>query len=137
MEIVLRAAGIADIPSVLALWAESDAHPTHTDDPVSLEQLLRHDSGALIVADDDGRLVGSVIAAWDGWRGSVYRLVVAPDRRRSGLGRWLIAAAEARLHDAGASRLQAIVLETDVQASGFWRSTGWEQQVERLRFVKG
>jgi hypothetical protein len=41
------------------------------------------------------------------------------------------------LAEAGAVRLQAIVVETDRRATGFWRSTDWEQQAERLRFVKG
>lgn len=30
-------------------------------------------------------MVGSLIAAWDGWRGSFYRLAVLPERRREGL----------------------------------------------------
>ncbi|MET0421790.1 MAG: GNAT family N-acetyltransferase, partial [Acidimicrobiia bacterium] len=77
------------------------------------------------------------IAAWDGWRGSIYRLVVAPDVRRRRLGVRLVKAAEARLSAVGATRLQAIVVEHDDQATAFWRSTGWERQLERLRFVCG
>jgi hypothetical protein len=37
----------------------------------------------------------------------------------------------------GAVRLQAIVVEADAQAAGFWQNSGWEQQTARLRFVKG
>jgi ribosomal protein S18 acetylase RimI-like enzyme len=81
--------------------------------------------------------VGSVIAGWDGWRGSLYRLAVVPDYRRHGLGRRLLDEAERRLASSGASRLQAIVVETDAQAAAFWRASDWEEQVERLRFVKG
>lgn len=82
-------------------------------------------------------MVGTVIAAWDGWRGSIYRLAVAPDHRRRGLGRRLVFEAEERLAESGAIRLQAIVVESNAQASGFWRAVGWEPQVERLPFVKG
>jgi hypothetical protein len=42
-----------------------------------------------------------------------------------------------RLADAGATRSQAIVVETDVPATRFWQVTGWDQQAERLRFVTG
>ncbi len=123
--------------SVLQLWIDADAEPSHTDDVESLTKLIAHDPVALIVADDDGRLVGSVIAGWDGWRGSVYRLVVARSERRSGLGSRLLAEAESRLGAVGAVRLQAIVVETEPVAPSFWAASDWDRQDHRLRFVKG
>lgn len=133
----IRPATQADVPAVIALWHAAEVEPTHTDDMESVSQLLGRDPGALIVAEADHGLVGSVIAAWDGWRGSIYRLAVEPSQRRRGLGRRLVQAAESRLSEAGAARLQAIVVETDLDAVAFWRTSGWEQQVERLRFVRG
>ena len=137
MTLTIRTGGAADAAEVLALWRTAGAEPSHTDDVESITQLVTHDAKALIVAEDAGRIVGSIIAGWDGWRGSIYRLAVVPGHRRRGLGRELLAAAEQRLAEAGAARLQAIVVETDSQATGFWRATGWQQQTERLRFVKG
>jgi ribosomal protein S18 acetylase RimI-like enzyme len=133
----IRPGQLADVESVLLLWAEAEAEPTRTDDTESLRLLMDTDPAALIVAVDDCSIVGSVIAAWDGWRGSVYRLVVAPSHRRLGLGGQLLDAAESRLTAAGAVRLQAIVVETAPKATGFWRASGWEEQDHRLRFVKG
>lgn len=134
----IRYATENDVEEVLGLWREADAEPTHTDDRASIRRLIAHDPAALIIAaDTGGRVFGSVIAGWDGWRGSIYRLVVAPSHRRKGLGRQLLAVAEERLRSKEAVRLQAIVVETDVQACGFWRASGWVQQEERLRFVRG
>jgi ribosomal protein S18 acetylase RimI-like enzyme len=133
----IRTARSSDIQSVLTLWIESDAEPTLTDDSKGLNVLLANDPEALVVAEDGTDIVGSVIAAWDGWRGSIYRLVVSPSHRRQGLAARLLAHAETRLITVGAVRLQAIVVEADPLAVGFWKDTGWEQQVERLRFVKG
>ena len=137
MATTIRFARATDVSAVLALWRESDAEPSHTDDAESLLRLIDHDPEALVVAEADHRIVGSVMAAWDGWRGSIYRLVVAPPHRGTGLGRRLVEVAEERLAAAGALRVQAIVVETDPRATGFWRAAGWEQQVARLRFVKG
>lgn len=137
MTVTIRAARIGDAPELLTLWREADVEPSHTDDVGSVTQLVVHDPEALIVAQEDGRIVGSVIAGWDGWRGSIYRLVVQPNHRRRGLGTRLLVVAEQRLVNVGASRLQAIVVENDSQATKFWQATNWEQQVERLRFVKG
>jgi ribosomal protein S18 acetylase RimI-like enzyme len=133
----IRTGQPADVAAVLALWVVSDAEPSHTDDATSLGALVAHDPSALMVAEEDGRIVGSVIAAWDGWRGSIYRLVVASPHRRHGLARRLVGQAEERLAAVGAVRLQAIVVESDAAATGFWGSTGWELQSERLRYVKG
>jgi ribosomal protein S18 acetylase RimI-like enzyme len=62
---------------------------------------------------------------------------VATGSRRQGLGRQLLYAAEERLREAGAVRAQANVVETNTLATRFWTTSGWEQQSERLRFVKG
>ena len=132
----LRSARRADGPAVLSLWRDSEAHPSSTDDLESLERLFMEHPGALIVAEEDGVVVGSVIAGWDGWRGSIYRLAVAPSHRRHGLGGRLVTEAEARLASLGAVRLAAIVLGSDEQATSFWRADDWVEQPERIRFVK-
>jgi ribosomal protein S18 acetylase RimI-like enzyme len=131
----IRPAQQDDLAAVLALWRQADAEPTHTDDLHSLAQLLAHDPHALLLAEETDKIVGSVIAGWDGWRGSIYRLAVTPSHRRHGLGQRLLHAAEDRLRTAGARRLQAIVVETDSRATRFWRTTDWTEQVERLRFT--
>jgi len=133
----IRTAQVDDIEAILDLWRVAGAEPSATDSAEALGILMAYDAAALIVAEAETRLVASVIAAWDGWRGSIYRLVVAPGHRRIGLARRMVRTAEHRLSEAGASRLQAIVVETDDVAASFWRATDWEQQVERLRFVKG
>jgi ribosomal protein S18 acetylase RimI-like enzyme len=135
--VTFRPATLDDVDGVLALWAGAGAEPTSTDDPDGLRALLGHDAGALIVAEHGGRIVGSVIAGWDGWRGSVHRLVVTPGHRRSGLGMALVERAEARLAAVGARRLQAIVVASDSRARAFWGSTAWRRQTERLRYVRG
>ncbi len=121
---------------MLSLWREAGAHPSSTDKLGSLQRLVVEHPGALIVAEDGGVVVGSVIAGWDGWRGSVYRLAVAPSHRRQGLATRLVAEAERRFVALGAVRLAAIVVGDDEPATAFWRAGDWEEQAERIRFVK-
>ena len=132
----LRTAVPEDVPAVLALWRAS-ALPISTDTPEALAHLLRHDQGALIVAVAAGEIVGSVIGGWDGWRGSIYRLVVSPAHRRQGLGRMLLAEAENRLRSLGARRMHAIVVGTDPRATAFWHVTVWEHQHDQQRYTSG
>jgi len=130
-------AGAGDLPAILDLWKRAGTEPGHTDDIESLTKLIAHEPGALLIAVEDETIAGSVIAAWDGWRGSIYRLAVAPSHQRRGLGTVLVNAAVKRLRTLGAVRLQAIVVETDLQATGFWRASDWSEQVARLRFTLG
>lgn len=131
----LRTATAADIDGVLGLWRAADAQPTVTDDAESLRQLVEGDPRSLIVAVCGCEVVGSVIGAWDGWRGSIYRLAVHPQHRRRGVGTRLVVEAERRLRERGAQRITAIVAMDETHALGFWNAVGYEPQGDRLRFV--
>jgi len=132
---VIRAAGEEDIAAVLALWEAAGSLPSVSDSPEGLARLLSADSEALLVAEIDGVLIGSLIAAWDGWRGSFYRLAVSPEHRRKGLATTLLREGERRLRERGAVRLTAIVADDDAGATAFWRAAGYERQGHQARFV--
>lgn len=132
----IRNATKEDIQSVLDLWAAAGSLPSVTDSRDGLTQLLATDPQALLVAEFDGVLAGSLIAAWDGWRGSFYRLAVSPEHRRKGLATMLLREGERRLRERGAVRLTAIVADDEVGAMAFWRAVGYEQQQHRARFVR-
>jgi ribosomal protein S18 acetylase RimI-like enzyme len=118
------------------MWAVSGSRPTVTDSVESLCCLLAVDPRALLLADARGKVVGSLIATWNGWRGSFYRLAVHPDHRRSGLATRLVREGEKRLRDCGAVRLDAIVAIDEVGAMSFWSAVGYAHQRDRSRFVR-
>jgi ribosomal protein S18 acetylase RimI-like enzyme len=132
----VRAARSDDVAEILALWRDSKVVPGHTDDAPSLGRLLEHTPGALLVAEEDGRIVGSLIAAWDGWRGNMYGLAVRPDLRRHGIGRLLVREGEARLGANGARRVTALVYTEDQRAASFWQQAGYELDAGTGRHVK-
>lgn len=119
-----------------ALWDRSDGPTTATDDAEALIDLLAHAPEALLVATSGEDIVGSLIAGWDGWRGSFYRLAVDPGWRRRRMATALIRAGEERLRALGARRLTAIVVSEDEGAIEFWAAAGYERQVARTRFVR-
>jgi ribosomal protein S18 acetylase RimI-like enzyme len=132
----IRSAAEKDIASVLDLWVVADSVPSVSDSPEGLARLVAVDPRALLVAEFDGVLVGSLIAAWDGWRGSFYRLAVSPEHRRKGLATMMLREGEQRLRERGALRLTAIVADDEEGAMAFWRAAGYERQQHRARFVR-
>ena len=118
----IRPATVHDIDDVLALWSAAGTHPTITDTPGDLVRLLNDQPGALLVAEVDGRLAGSLMATWDGWRANLYRLAVASEHRRRGLGRALVLEAARRLRERGVRRVSLYVVAADEPALAFWDS---------------
>ncbi len=133
---LIRSAGTQDFESVLSLWGAAGGLPTVTDTRDGLERLLDADPQALLLAESAGTVIGSLIAVWDGWRGSFYRLAVQPSVRRQGVASALLARGERRLRDLGAIRLTAIVDDESPAAMSFWEAAGYTRQSQRTRFVR-
>ena len=102
----------------------------------ALAALHLRDPDALLVAVDIDEIVGTVIAGWDGWRCHLYRLAVAPHRRREGIARRLIAAAEERFRVFGGTRADAMVLDDNTDAHAAWSAGGYRRQADWSRWVK-
>ncbi|MFE7776924.1 GNAT family N-acetyltransferase [Streptomyces sp. NPDC057445] len=132
----LRAATPADLGTVLSFWKVAAEGTSISDDRAGVERLVARDPEALILAERDGELVGTVIAGFDGWRCHLYRLAVHPEQRRRGVGGALLAVAEERFVRLGGRRGDAMVLERNEQAHHAWRSAGYARQPEWSRWVK-
>ncbi|MGI5246007.1 GNAT family N-acetyltransferase [Dactylosporangium sp. CA-139066] len=134
----LRPSTVEDIPAVLAFWklAAEDTNRVG-DDAAAVTALIARDPQALMLAVDGDEIVGSLIAGFDGWRCHLYRFAVRPDRRRQGIGKALLDAAESRFRDFGAHRADAMVLDDNALAHRAWAAGGYRAQPEWRRWVKG
>ncbi|HEY2055368.1 MAG TPA: GNAT family N-acetyltransferase [Solirubrobacterales bacterium] len=132
----LRTGRLDEVEALLDFWRRAEASPSSTESADDVRGLLHRDPEALIVAESGGEIVGTLMAGWDGWRATFYRLAVDPAHRRHGLATTLVRAGEGRLRALGARRLNAIAESHKLAAMAFWASAGYELQTSRSRFVK-
>jgi ribosomal protein S18 acetylase RimI-like enzyme/purine-nucleoside phosphorylase len=134
--LVVRGCRPDEVEAVLTLWRQAETTLSVTDTAENLRRAITESPAAVLVAERDGRLIGSVIGSFDGWRGDIYRLAVLPAYRRQGVARALVAEVERRLARAGARRISALVLKEHPWAMAFWHAAGYEPDPRMVRFAR-
>jgi ribosomal protein S18 acetylase RimI-like enzyme len=128
MTAAIRAAEAADGAAVIALWRDAALIRPWNDPEADYRRALASPASVVLVACDGAAITGSVMVGDDGHRGWVYYLAVAPGRRREGLGKALMGAAEAWLKARACPKIQLMVRDDNEDALGFYRALGLEAQ---------
>jgi len=115
-----------DEGEVAALWETvfPDAPPWN-DPRLDIQRKLSVQRELFFVAVDDGEVVGTTMAGYDGHRGWVYYVGVAPERRRRGIGAALMRRAEDELRARGCPKLNLQVRSSNSSAVGFYVRQGY------------
>src|SRR5512134_963166 len=91
----VRAYSTADRPAVTALWREVFADDPPWNEPEGMiDRKLTVQPELFLVAELEGRVVGTVLGGFDGVRGWIHHLAVAPPHRRKGIAKLLMRAVE-------------------------------------------
>ena len=95
------------------------------DSREGIGRYLRRNPETCIVAEDDGAIVGAVLAGHDGRRGHINHLAVASAYRRRGLGRALVEAALDALSRQGITKVNLTVFADNTGGNAFWERLGF------------
>ncbi len=116
-----------DYPAVYALWSNAGPgiHLRPSDEPEEIAKKLQRDPDLFLVAEIGDELVGAVIGGFDGRRGMVYHLAVAPERRSQGIGQILMDELENRLRARGCIRCTLLVDPVNEGGVRFYEKHGW------------
>jgi ribosomal protein S18 acetylase RimI-like enzyme len=121
-------AGLEDREEVIALWEGCGLTRPWNDPAADFDRAVEGATSAILLLRDGDALAASVMVGCDGHRGWVYYLAVAPDRQRQGLGRRMMAEAEAWLRAHGAPKIQLMVRDSNDAALAFYEALGLERQ---------
>jgi ribosomal protein S18 acetylase RimI-like enzyme len=121
----VRAAQPTDDPAILHLWHDADLVRPWNDPVLDLARKRADSPWGLLVAVRDDRVVGTVMVGYDGHRGAINYLAVAPAERRHGIGSALMDVAERLLGDRGCPKIALSVRSEHSAVRDFYASRGY------------
>lgn len=116
-----------DEAGVIALWRACGLVRPQNDPKKDIARKLRVNADWFLVAESDGLIVGSVMAGYEGHRGWINYLAVAPARQRGGLGRKLMEEAERLLREAGCPKINLQVRSDNRDVIDFYERIGFRE----------
>jgi ribosomal protein S18 acetylase RimI-like enzyme len=136
MSVTIGPASSSDIEAIDALWREAfaDDEPRHRA-AATVPVKLAFQPGLFLVAREEGRVIGSIMAGYDGYRGHINRMAVSKSHRRRGIGILLMREAEARLRALGCAKINLQIRAGNNEVAGFYRKLGYAME-EHLDMAK-
>jgi ribosomal protein S18 acetylase RimI-like enzyme len=118
---------IVDELLVIDLWRRCGLVVPRNDPAKDIQRKLADSPELFLVAEAAGKIVGAVMAGYEGHRGWINYLAVDPACRRRGLGRQLMAAAETKLRALGCPKINLQVRRTNTEIIEFYKRIGFAE----------
>ena len=123
---VLRPYRPGDREALMSLWSVCELTRPWNNPSRDIERKLARDAENLLVLEQQGRLIGSVMVGYEGHRGWINYLAVLPDAQRRGLASRMMAEAERLLRLAGCPKINLQIRSTNLQVIEFYQSLGFK-----------
>jgi len=127
-----------DRPKVIALWKSSFPNdPPHNAPALVLDAKLAVDDLVFVVEQRD-EIVGACIAGYDGHRGWLYGVAVAPVCRRQGVGSALIYFVLKELNLLGCKKVNLQIRTGNATVTAFYQALGFavEERLSMSTFIQ-
>ncbi len=116
-----------DDAALVELWQRCGLTRPWNNPHLDIARKLEGQPDWLFVGVMNDRIVASVMVGYDGHRGWINYLAVAPEQQRAGIGQAMMAAAEQRLLAIGCPKVNLQVRTDNSEAVAFYRSIGFQQ----------
>jgi ribosomal protein S18 acetylase RimI-like enzyme len=126
-ELIIRPFLPEDGGDVIDLWRACGLIVPHNDPRKDIERKLAVNPEWFLVGTMDGRVVATCMAGYEGHRGWINYLAVAPDLRRRGIGGQMMAEAESLLRAASCPKINLQVRESNRAVIAFYKALGYKQ----------
>lgn len=130
MGVNIRNMTVDDYEKVYALWTSIQGFGIRTldDSREGVERFLKRNPTTSVVAEQNGRIVGTILCGHDGRRGCFYHVCVAADYRKHGIGNRMAQYAMMALKDEGINKVSLIAFKSNQVGNAFWQGVGWTER---------
>ena len=115
----------SDESAVILLWEKCDLLRPWNDPKKDIRRKLEVQPEMFLVGCLNGELVATAMAGYDGHRGWVNYLAVAPEQQGNGFGQAIMAEVEKLLGEAGCPEVNVQVRGTNTSAIEFYERIGY------------
>jgi ribosomal protein S18 acetylase RimI-like enzyme len=124
-DFIIRPYRDRDESAVIALWQRCNLTRPWNNPKLDIERMLKVYPDLFLVGLIDDSVVAAVMGGYDGHRGWVYYLGVAPEHQRRGYGRQMMDAVTRQLTEIGCPKINIQVRSDNKQALGFYAKIGY------------
>lgn len=125
MQPVIRSFTLADSEAVIRIWEACDLTVPWNDPHKDIARKMAVNPELFLVAEIDGRIVGTVMGGYEGHRGWVNYLAVAPNSQRRGVGIDLMKEIETKLLAMGCPKINLQVRTKNRAVIQFYGNIGY------------
>ena len=121
-----------DYSAVYALWLSCKGMGLNNVDDTeeSIARFLERNPETNFVAVEDDRIIGVLMAGYDGRRGYIYHTAVREENRRQGVGEALVEAVLQAFRSVGISKAALVVFARNETGNAFWEKMGFTRRTD-------
>lgn len=129
---MIREMKIDDYDEVFALWKKIKGFGLRSidDSRAGVDRFLKRNPTTSVVAEEDGKIVGSILCGHDGRRGCFYHVCVDHDYRRRGIGKSMVVFAMEALRREEINKVSLIAFTQNDVGNAFWNTIGWTRRLD-------
>ena len=115
----------SDTDAVIRLWHDCNLVVPWNDPGKDIQRKLDAGADLFLVGECEDKLIASVMGGYDGHRGWIYYLAVAPLYRSKGFAQDMMAEMESRLTALDCPKINLLVRNINVDVIEFYQSLGY------------
>ena len=119
-----------DYPALYALWQSVPGMGLNSadDTETGIQRFLARNPDTCFAAEENGQLIGAIMAGYDGRRAVIYHTAVAKDYQSRGIGSALVETLLNKLKEKEITKVFLVVFKHNEAGNAFWQSNGFYER---------